>query len=53
MDVSLLNDKLSKMSMQAEQETAGSRTSKEAENSRTEIATPLISDEDKTKKLLS
>jgi len=47
----LLNDVLSKISMQtAEQETAGSRTIKESENSRTEIATPLISDEDKTKK---
>lgn len=53
-EVSLLNDMLSKISMQtAEQGSASSRTSKEAENSRTEIATPMISDEDKTKKLLS
>lgn len=50
-EVSFLNGMLSKISMQtAEQENAGSRTSKEDENSRTEIATPLISDEDKTKK---
>lgn len=41
---------LSKISMQtAQQETASSRTSKEAKNSKPEIATPLISDEDKTK----
>lgn len=44
---------LSKISMQiAQQETAGFRTSKEAKNSKPEeIATPLISDGDKTKEL--
>lgn len=46
-EVSLLNDTFSNISMQtAKKETAGSRTSKEAENSRTEIVTSLISDED-------
>lgn len=49
-EVSLLSSMLSKISMQtAQQETASSRTSKEAKNSKPEIATPLISDEDKTK----
>lgn len=49
-EVSLLND--SKISMQTvEQKTAGSRTSKEAENSTKEITMPL--DEDKAKNLSS
>lgn len=51
-EVSLLND--SKISMQTvEQKTAGSRTSKEAENSRKEITMPLPLDEDKAKNVTS